>query len=459
MNFAKLSMAHAPRIRTEIPGPKSAELLDRQAARESNARTYPRGFPIAVARAQGATIEDVDGNIFLDFWGGAGTLNLGHNHPEVIAAAIAQISKATHTLDLPSAIKDSFTTEVLSLLPESLQGKMKVHFAGPTGADAVEGAIKLVKTATGRRSVISFQGGYHGMTHGALSLTGQRRPKEDIPGLMPDVHFAPYSSCYRCPLGLVRETCEINCATFLQSMVEDQLSGVVKPAGIILEAVQGEAGSIPADADFLRRVAAIAKRNEIPLILDEIQAGMGRTGKTFAFEHAGIEPDIIVMSKAIGGGGFPLAVILYREEFDVWAPGAHTGTFRGFLPAMAAGATAMRILRRDKVVEHAAEIGAHLRSQLKKATADVDFVGEVRGRGLMIGIEIVDPVDHSPGSECAVALRDACVQRGLVTELGGRGGAVIRMIPPLIITREQVDAAVKVFRDACAAVRTAYMAA
>jgi len=454
MDIASLSFPGAPSVKVTPPGPASRALLERQAERESNARTYPRGFPLAVARARGATIEDVDGNVYIDGWAGAGTLCVGHNHPDVVAAATEQMKKAIHTLDLPSPTKDKFTTKILSLLPPGLPGKMQVHFAAPTGADATEAAIKLVKTATGRRSILSFQGGYHGMTHGALSVTGSKEPKEAIANLMPDAHFMPYGFCYRCALGLEPETCELACANFTESVLADPASGVTKPAGIILEAVQGEGGSVPAPVSFLRRIAEIAKAHDVPLIVDEVQAGMGRTGKWFAFEHAGIEPDVITMSKAIGGGGFPMAVVLYKKELDVWKPGAHVGTFRGFLPAMAAGIAAIDFMQSHNIVAHVAEVGARLKAGLTAITHKRSFLGECRGLGFMLGVEILrGDGSKEPSYENAKHVRAECLKRGLIVELAGRHDGVVRFIPPLVFTAEHADAAIRIFDEATAAVQ------
>jgi diaminobutyrate-2-oxoglutarate transaminase len=456
MDIASLSFPGAPSVKVPPPGPASRALLDRQAERESNARTYPRGFPFGVARARGATIEDVDGNVYLDGWAGAGTLCVGHNHPDVVAAATEQMGKAIHTLDLPSPTKDRFTTKILSLLPEGLRGKMKVHFAAPTGADATEAAIKLVKTATGRRSILSFQGGYHGMTHGALSVTGSREPKDAVANLMPDVHFMPYGFCYRCALGLKPETCDLACAKFTESVLADPSSGVTKPAGIIIEAVQGEGGSVPAPVSFLRRIAEIAKAHDVPLIVDEIQAGMGRTGKWFAFEHAGIEPDVILMSKAIGGGGFPMALVLYRKELDVWKPGAHVGTFRGFLPAMAAGVAAIEFMESHGIVAHVANVGARLKAGLTAVAAKRSFLGECRGLGFMLGVEVLaGDGTKTPSYEKAKRVRAECLRRGLIVELAGRHDGVVRFIPPLVFTAEHADTAIRIFDEATAAVEAA----
>jgi len=450
MTLDQLSL-DAPTIVTPPPGPRARRLLERQAQRESNARTYPRSLPLAVARAQGATIEDVDGNVYIDCLGGAGALNVGHGHPEVLEAVERQMRRAIHTLDLPSPVKDAFTEKILSILPAPLQRTAKIQFSGPTGSDAIEGAIKLVKTFTGRRTILAFQGAYHGVTGGALAVTGLRSPKEPVASLMPDVHFLPYAYCYRCPLKLQPASCEVACGHVIESVLADPYSGVTTPAGIIVEAIQGEGGSIPAPARALQRLSALAAAHHVPLIADEVQSGLGRTGRWFGFEHAGIVPDVIVMSKAIGGIGLPLAIIVYREELDTWLPGAHIGTFRGHLPAMAGGIAAIEIMQRDNLLAYATEIGAFLQAGFRQIQAQYDVVGDVRGLGLMIGVEIVEGAGSmAPSSTQSAVIQRECFRRGLIIETGGRFDCVMRFLPPLVLSRAHAQRVIDIFGEAVA---------
>ena len=450
MNLEELSL-DGPKIVTPPPGPRSRRLLDRQAQRESNARTYPRGIPIAVARARGVMIEDVDGNVYIDCLGGAGALNVGHGHPQVLEAACKQMQEAAHMLDLPSPVKDAFTTEILSILPAPLHRHARIHFSGPTGSDAIEGALKLVKTYTGRRSILTFQGAYHGVTGGALAVTVLRSPKEQVATLMPDAHFMPYAYCYRCPLKLQPESCEIACVNFVESVLADPCSGVTKPAAIIFEAVQGEGGSIPAPARALQKLSALASAHGVPLIADEVQTGQGRTGKWFAFEHAGIVPDVIVMSKAIGGIGLPLAIIVYHERLDTWAPGAHIGTFRGHLPAMAAGVAAIDVIRKNDLMAHATELGEFLKRGFLQIQNQFDIVGDVRGLGLLLGVEIVEGQGSAaPSSTKSAMIQRECLNRGLIVETGGRGDSVVRFLPPLVLTRAHAQRILDILADAVA---------
>jgi diaminobutyrate-2-oxoglutarate transaminase len=268
------------------------ELLERQRARESNARSYPRKLPVALARGRGVYVEDVAGRIFLDCLSAAGTLALGHNHP-VIREAIERALRdevPLQTLDLTTPVKDRFVQDLFSVLPSEFAARAKIQFCGPAGTDAVEAAIKLVKTARGRSTMLSFHGGYHGMSTGALSLMGNLGPKRDLGGLMPDVQFLPYPYDYRCPFGIGGEAGLTAGLRYIQTILTDPESGVRPAAGMILEAVQGEGGVIPASPRWLAELRQLTRAAEVPLILDEVQTGLGRTGKMFAFEHAGMRP-------------------------------------------------------------------------------------------------------------------------------------------------------------------------
>lgn len=425
---------------------KNEALLRMQEKRESNARSYPRRLPFAVKRAEGIYITDMDDKKYIDCLAGAGTLALGHNH-KVIREAIEDVVQSylpLHTLDLTTPVKEKFIDELFAILPRTFAERVKVHFCGPTGGDAVEAALKLVKTATGNRPILSFQGGYHGSTHGTLSISGTTDPKKHIHALTPDTHFLPYPYAYRCPFGIGEEGHRIS-STYIENLLDDPESGIVTPAGIIVEVVQGEGGSVPAPVEWLRELRRITKERNIPLIIDEVQTGIGRTGKMFAFEHAGIEPDVLVLSKAIGGS-LPLSVVLYDRSLDKWEPGAHIGTFRGNQMAMATGQATLRFIKENQLPSHAHELGSYLMMQLKNIQKQVVSIGEVRGVGLMLGIEIINP-KKSPNklgsypayTELARKIQQECFKRGLILEVGGRFGTVIRLLPPLIITKEQAD--------------------
>ncbi|MDQ4033000.1 MAG: diaminobutyrate--2-oxoglutarate transaminase family protein [Actinomycetota bacterium] len=436
-----------PFVHTELPGPRSAELLAKQDRRESNARAYPRHLPIAIADAAGSFVRDVDGNVFIDFLNGAGVLPLGHNPPELVHAVIGQLGVLTHGLDFPTPVKDAFTEAQLSMLAPGMRDRMKVHFCGPTGANAVDAALKLCKTATGRGDVISFQGGFHGTTHAAMALTGLVANKAPVANGVPGVHFFPYSSCSSCPVGLTPQTCTTNCVHYLERALQDPNGGIPLPAAVVLEMVQGEGGVVPAQPDFVRRVRELTRELDIPLVVDEVQTGCGRTGTWFAFEHYGIEPDVIIASKALSGIGTPVALILYDQRLDVWAPGAHTGTFRGNQLAFAAGVETIRIFRRDDVLGNVRRRGEQIAGMLEGLRSN-PWVREVRGRGLMWGIELADPLDSRPAGELAEQVQAVALRRGLILELGGRNDCVVRMLPPLNVTAEVVDTACSIFLEA-----------
>jgi diaminobutyrate-2-oxoglutarate transaminase len=429
-----------PWVHGDLPGPRSAELLSRQQRRESNARTYPRHLPIAIEEAAGSFVQDMDGNVFIDFLCGAGVLPLGHNPPELVDVVTKQLNRLTHALDLATPAKDAFIEAQLSMLPPGMRDRMKIHFCGPTGANAVDAAIKLCKTATGRGDIVAFQGGFHGSSHAAMAVTGLVEQKAPVPNGMPGVHFFPYSYCTRCPLGLTPDTSATNCVGYLERSLVDANGGIPLPAAVIMELVQGEGGVIPARADFARRVRALTRDLDIPLIVDEVQTGCGRTGTWFAFEQYDIEPDVIVASKGLSGIGTPVAIIMYDARLDVWAPGAHTGTFRGNQLAFAAGAELVRIVRRDDVLDNvwrrAAQI-SHRLAELEKHP----WVREVRGRGLMWGVELADPLDGRPAGKLARTVQANALRRGLILEAGGREDCVVRFLPPLNVTAEVVDTA------------------
>ncbi|GGL39575.1 aspartate aminotransferase family protein [Halarchaeum grantii] len=429
-------------------------LLAQQAERESNARTYPRHLPLAIAEAGGVTVTDMDGNEYYDCLAGAGTLALGHNHPAPTEAMtrVLDDERAIHTLDITAPAKERFVDTLLSSLPDEFAENAKVQFCSPAGTDAVEAALKLVKAATGNRSILGFQGAYHGMTAGALSLLGDAETK-DVPGVLADVHHLPFPDDYRPPFGVGGDDGHRLASTYVENLLADPKSGITDPAGVILEPVQGEGGANPAPDAWLREIRRITREHDVPLVLDEVQTGLGRTGETYAFEHAGIVPDVLVLSKAIGGG-LPLSVVVYDDALDEWGPGAHAGTFRGNQLAMAAGDATIDYVLENDLDAHAAEMGARLRDHLE-GVAHLDAVGDVRGRGLMLGVEFVDPDapwpgagPHAPDGDLAAAVQAACFERGLIVELGGRESATARFLPPLVVTREQVDDIAAIFVDA-----------
>ena len=421
--------------------------LDRQNNTESNARSYPRKFPIAIKQAKGSFLIDVEGNKYLDFLCGAGTLALGHNDSEVNQVMVDMLTQdyPLHTLDLTTPVKDEFVHTLLSLLPEELKDHAKLQFCSPSGTDAVDAAIKLCKTATGRSSIIAFGGGYHGMGHGALALTGNLNAKNQVNGLMPDVHFFPYPYSYRCPFGLGGEAGVDAACAFFERSLKDPESGITKPAAVILEPIQGEGGVIPAPIKFLQTVRRVTKELGIPMIVDEIQCGIGRSGKFFAFEYADIVPDVILVSKAIGGSQ-PMSVVIYHKDLDAWQPGAHAGTFRGNQLAMAAGTVVMNRVSKPEFLAEVIEKGAMIDERMNALKKEVSIIGDIRSKGLMLGIEFVDPqgkkdqlgsLPHS--GVIAAKVQKECFTNRLIMEKGGRYGSVMRCLCALNVTKDEIE--------------------
>ena len=427
--------------------------ITRQELTESNARSYPRKFPFAIAKAKGSWVTDVEGNKYLDFLCGAGTLALGHNDSEINQTMVDLLTgdAPLHTLDLTTPVKDKFVHTLLSLLPGELKDNAKVQFCSPSGTDAVDAALKLCKTATGRSSVIAFQGGYHGMGHGALALTGNLTAKNKVHGLMPDVHFFPYPYSYRCPFGLGGEAGVKAACTYFEHVLKDPESGITKPAAVIIEPIQGEGGVIPAPVEFLQTIRRVTQELDIPMIVDEIQCGIGRSGKFFAFEYADIVPDVILASKAIGGSQ-PLSVVIYNKKLDKWEQGAHAGTFRGNQLAMAAGTVVMNRVSKPEFLEEVREKGKIIEERLLALKAKTKIIGDVRAKGLMIGTEFVNPKGQPDGigslptsGEIAAKVQKICFENVFVAEKGGRGGSVMRCLCALNITKDEINTAMDIF--------------
>lgn len=432
-----------------------SQLLERQIATESNVRSYPRSFPLAIKRARGCIITATDGREYYDCLSGAGTLALGHNHPAIVYAIQDAIANELplHTLDITTAVKQMFMDEVLLSLPHFFSHDAVVQFCGPTGADAVEAALKLAKLITGRDGIFAFQGAYHGMTHGALSVTGNVSVKENMKGLMPHVNFLPYPYAYRCPFGIGEKGAEIG-LRYIENILTDPESGVVKPAAVIVEVIQGEGGVIPAPNFWLQELRRITQQHGIILIVDEVQTGVGRTGNLYAFEASGIKPDIVILSKAIGGG-LPISLLVFPKHFDVWQKGHHTGTFRGNQLAMAAGIATLKTIKEENILENVNRMGARLRNHLENIKND--DIAEIRGRGLMLAVEIVDKTKNPNAMNSYPAhptlarqIQQNCFENGLIVELGGRHGSTLRFLSPLNVNENEIDAIAEIFTKACA---------
>jgi len=433
-----------PLIKTALPGPKAQAIIDRDRAVVSP--SYTRGYPFVMARGVGAVVEDVDGNVFLDCTAGIAVTATGHSHPDVVRALTEQAQRFLHMsgTDFYYEPQVKLAEELAAIAP--IDGGVRSFF-GNSGAEAVEACIKLSRYATGRINLIAFLGAFHGRTLGALSLTASKAvQRRGFGPMMPGVFHAPFADCYRCPLGLTPETCGAECLDFLE---HDLLVHLVSPdevAAIVVEPIQGEGGYLVAPDQFLERLRALTLKHGMLLVVDEVQSGMGRTGRMFAIEHANVRPDAIAIAKGIASG-LPLGVALARASLmNAWPPGAHASTFGGN-PVSCAAALATLTLLQGQLVTNAADVGAYLRAGLAALAAKHAIIGDVRGRGLMIGVELVR---DRQTKERAGRERDAVVAaafaRGLL--LLGAGANAIRFSPPLVLTREQADIAIRLFDEA-----------
>ncbi|SFU28911.1 diaminobutyrate aminotransferase apoenzyme [Clostridium sp. DSM 8431] len=430
----------------------SEEMYNYLKEKESSARSYANAFDFVIKSGANAKVTDVDGKTYIDCLSGAGTLALGHNNPKIIKVMedFLESGQILHGLDFSTPIKADFVETLFSVLPSKFAENAKIQFCGPTGSDAVEAAIKLFKTYNGRSSVIAFQGAYHGMAHGSLALTGELKAKNKLTALMPEVHFMPYPYMYRSPFNLSgNDDCKL-ILNYISNVLNDTNSGITKPASVIIEAIQGEGGCIPAPDEFLVGLRKITEELDIPLIIDEVQTGFGRTGDMFAFEHSGIIPDAIVVSKAIGGG-LPLSAVIYNSKYDKWESGAHAGTFRGNQLAMAAGKATLEYIKSENIIMQVREKGQMLLESLNEMKEKYKIIGDVRGRGLMLGIEIVDPkktVDqygkYPNSKELTSKIKKICFENGVILESGGRHGSVLRLLPPLTIELSDMKKVIEV---------------
>ena len=443
--FDDLHFAQEPDVRTSIPGPNSRKLLEKQRAIDSSAVAYPKVVPIAIDEARGATIRDVDGNTFLDFFAGIGVLNVGHSNPYVLDAVQEQTEKVVHTVDFPTEARLDLIEKLTDIAPGALSDANRVVFGGPTGSDAIEATIKLAKYNTGGDGLIAFRGSYHGGSAGALSLTAGKKYKEHYTPLLSDVHHVPYP--YPLAQGIDPQEATDRALANVEELLEDPYSGLANPAGIWVEPIQGEGGVITPPDGFLPGLAEIADKNDVPLIVDEIQTGFGRTGQWFATDWYNVTPDVMPMAKAIGGIGLPLSATMYHEDLDTWDAGGHVGTYRGNVPAMVGGLRAIEYIENNDLLAHARNLGRYIRDRLEEAADRNPRLVDIRGRGLFIGAEFTDS-DDTTGKDLVTAIQKACYERGVLVWSAGRRGNVLRLIPPLVLTREQADVGMDVICEA-----------
>lgn len=397
---------------------------------ESEVRSYCRTFKTVFTKAEGSQLKDENGNSYIDFFAGAGALNYGHNHPMLQEKLVEYITSGgiTHALDMMTTVKREFLQRFEEIILKPRNMNYKLMFTGPTGTNAVEAALKLARKVTGRTNVVSFTNGFHGMTLGSLAVTGNTSKRNGAGIPLNNVMSMPYDGFGKG-----------NSLDLLRSYLENSSSGLDKPAAFIFEPVQGEGGINVASIAWLQELAEIAKAHEVLLIADDIQAGCGRTGAFFSFERAGIMPDMVTLSKSLSGYGMPFAITLLKPELDIWKPGEHNGTFRGFSPAMVTATEALRFWETDQLAESVVEMSDFTMKRLQKMVDQHDSWAraEVRGIGLMIGVAFEN-------REIAGRVAAMAFGKGLVIETAGPNDEVLKLLPPLVISQEEMETGLEI---------------
>jgi 4-aminobutyrate aminotransferase len=434
-----------PHLTGPVPGPRARAIVERDAQVVSP--SYTRSYPLVVARGEGALVEDVDGNRFLDFNAGIAVVATGHCHPRVVRAIQEQAARLVHMSGT-----DFFYEEMVALaekLAAIAPGDVprRVSF-GNSGAEAVEGALKLARYATGRDKLIAFYGGFHGRTMGALSLTARKATQRAGFGpLVPGVVHTPYPYCYRCPFGRQPENCAVECVQFIEKTLLKTVAPPEETAAIVVEPVQGEGGYVVPPRKFFEELERVAKQHGILLVFDEVQSGMGRTGKMWACQHFDAVPDIMAVAKGIASG-LPLGATVARADLMTWPPGAHASTFGGN-PVACQAALATIALLEESLIENAARMSEFLMERLRQWPARFATVGDVRGLGLMIGVELVRSQEtKEPFAALRERVLELAFERGLLVL--GAGESTIRLCPPLVISREQCEFALDTLEDCLA---------
>ena len=430
----------------DLPGPSSRAWIERDRAQLSPSTTRP--YPFVMDHGQGAEAWDVDGNRFLDMCAGIAVCATGHSHPHVVTAIQDQATKFLHMsgADFYYPIQVQLAERLNALAPIAEQTRT---FFTNSGTESVEAAFKMARYHSGRPRNVAYLGAFHGRTMGSLSLTASKAvQRRGFAPLVPGVTHVPYGHCYRCPFHLTYPSCDVYCVRYIEEAIFASSCPADEVAALFAEPIQGEGGYVVPPPEYFPRIRELCDRHGILFVVDEVQSGLGRTGKMFAIEHWGVEPDIIALAKGIASG-MPLGATIARESVMDWPPGAHANTFGGN-PVSCAAAMATLDLLEGGLIENAAQVGAYLLDGLKRLQRRHRSVGDVRGLGLMVAVELVSSVETK---EPAPALRDAvvraCYQRGML--LLGCGKNNVRFSPPLLVTRDQVDEALGLFGEALTA--------
>ncbi|MGI9103868.1 MAG: acetyl ornithine aminotransferase family protein [Terriglobales bacterium] len=431
-----------PRIRTELPGPNARRVLagDKQFISPS----YTRSYPLVAKSGRGVIVEDVDGNEFLDFAAGIAVTSTGHCHPEVVAAIQKQSAELIHMSGTDFYYENMITLAERLSAVAPMRGPHRVYY-GNSGAEAIEAAIKLSRYHTKRQNIIAFYGAFHGRTMGALSLTASKiQQRRRFFPLMPGVTHVPYPNVYRRPSGTDPVEYAVECARFIEQKLLKTTLPPEEVAAIFVEPIQGEGGYVPAPAEFMFELRRICDQHGILLVVDEVQSGAGRSGKWWAVQHTNVEPDIVCSAKGIASG-MPLGVMLTKAEIMDWVPGSHASTFGGNPVCIAAALATMDVLEREAIA-NCERVGRHIMDRASTWPQKHELVGDVRGRGLMIGVELVtDKEKKTPAGPARDKVVELAFARGCL--FLGAGENSVRICPPLIVTKEQADIGLDILEE------------
>lgn len=443
---SRLSIENAPILKTKVPGPKSMEFLDIQDTLETSSRSYTNFFKFAIDYGKGSTVVDVDGNVFIDWFGGVSVLNLGHGHPAVMQAIKAQLEKITHITEVPTEARIRYLKTLNSVLPGKMKDNSKVMMT-VTGADACEAAVSLARFNSKKPTIISFTGSYHGIAGGIVGATSNYHYRDYAGFSSQNYVYAPYPYPYRFSKKPKSEDISKEVVERIEDMIDDPYSGIPPVGGIIVEPIQGEGGYIVPPDDFLPMLRETCDDHSIPLIIDEVQSGIGRTGKMWASEYLNITPDIMCISKSIGGG-IPISSIVYRKDFDQVPKAFHLGTYRGNPLGLAAGAAILEVVKDEKFLERVRSKGRYLLNRFQEIKDQSKIVGDVRGRGYMAAAEIVNNKnDKVPGTELAGNIREELFKKGLLMHTCGHYGNAMRFMAPLTIEDDLLDKGLSIFEE------------
>ena len=437
----------APNIKVNPPGPISTGMLREQDLLETESRSYTKIFRTAFDFGRNATVVDMDGNVFIDLFAGVSVINMGHGNPDVINAIKNQADKLTHITEVPTEARISFLKTLDSTLPGKMKGKSKI-FTTVTGGDACELAIQMARFKTGKKVIVAFGGSYHGIAGNIVSTTANPHYREYSGNDYINTYHLPYPYPYRFPQKVEPEEMSKIVVENLENLITDPYSGIGGIAGVIVEPVQGEGGYIVPPNNFLPLLREVTEKYNVPLIVDEVQTGIGRTGKIWASEHYNITPDIMTISKSVGGG-IPISMIAYNQDYDKDIPsGFHLGTYRANPLGLAAGNVILQKLKNESFMAEVRKKGQYVMERLKKLESENKHVGDIRGLGFMIGVEFVkNKKTKEPYGEFAQKIKTEMFNRGVLIHTCGHYANVIRFMAPLTIEQKLLERSLDIFAE------------